>query len=106
MNNNEIIVTLETTEDKKELLVFDFDNKISIDLTSTDQNQLKTFFLNLLKEIEGKNIVLKYNAGERNDLFADVAEKYVTHLKNEISSINGETLTQVELASELEIEGI
>lgn len=85
--NKEIINVNLVTENEKELLVFNFEEKISIDLTSDDANQLRTFFQMLLKNLENKNIELEFEELDRNDLFYDVAKKYVEHLKVEISSI-------------------
>ena len=43
MNNQEITVDL-ITENEKELLVFNFDEKLSLDLTSDNAEDLKKFF--------------------------------------------------------------
>lgn len=86
MNSKEILVVLVSNEGK-EILKFDFEENLIIDLTSDKPEQLKSFFQQLLKNIEQENIVLKFDKGERDDLFAEVAEKYILHLQNEINSI-------------------
>ena len=91
MNNQEITVDLITEKDK-ELLVFNFDEKLSLDLTSDNVNDLKTFFQELLKKIENQNVDIKFNETDRTDLFYDVSKKYVEHLKTEISSIVSQKL--------------
>ena len=78
MNNQEITVDL-ITENEKELLVFNFDEKLSLDLTSDNAEDLKKFFQDLLKKIENQNIDIKFNETDRTDLFYDVAKKYVEH---------------------------
>ena len=86
MNSKRVDVEL-ITNNEKELLVFNFDNKIYLDLTSDDRDKLKEFFQQLLKEVLNQDIDLNFVETERNDLFYDVAKKYVDHLKAEIESI-------------------
>ncbi len=95
MNNQDITVDLVTKNDK-ELLIFNFDEKLSLDLTSDDVNNLKIFFQELLKKIENQNFDLKFNETDRTDLFYDVAKKYVEHLKTEISSIISQKLNMID----------
>lgn len=94
MNKQEITVDL-VTDEGKELLVFNFDEKLVLDLTSDSAEELKDFFQNLLKKIENQSIDIKFNESERNDLFYDVAKKYIEHLKAEISSIVSQRLNEI-----------
>ncbi len=95
MNNQEITVDL-ITKDEKEILVFNFDEALSLDLTSDNVEDLKNFFQDLLKKIENQNIDIKFNETDRTDLFYDVAKKYVEHLKTEISSIVSQKLNIID----------
>lgn len=99
MNKQEIMVDL-ITDGEKELLVFNFDETISLDLTSESPEDLKSFFQKLLKKIENKNVEIKFNETDRKDLFYDVAKKYVEHLKTEISSIVSQKLNIIEIDDE------
>lgn len=95
--NKEMIKVNLVTENEKELLIFNFEEKISLDLTNDDAEQLRNFFQSLLKHIEDKNIELQFEETDRNDLFYDVAKKYVEHLKIEISSIITQKLNMISL---------
>lgn len=99
MNNTEALeITVElVTEDNKELLKFNFEESISIDLASNKSDQLKGFFQSLLKNIENQNITLKFVETDRKDLFYDVAKKYVEHLGSEIASICSQKLNMINL---------
>lgn len=70
--------------------------KLSLDLTSDNVNDLKTFFQELLKKIENQNVDIKFNETDRTDLFYDVSKKYVEHLKTEISSIVSQKLNIID----------
>jgi hypothetical protein len=94
MNKAIIDVELQTIE-SHELLVFNFDKPIHIDLTSSDADELKTFFQELLRNVVNKDVELNFLESDRNDLFYDVAKKYVEHLKTEVSSIVTQKLNEV-----------
>lgn len=88
--SRQIIATLKTIEvtPKKELLEFDFQKPIHIDLTSDDPEQLKQFFSDLLTEYNEDPFSVKYdNSENRNDLFADISEKYILDLDNELKAL-------------------
>lgn len=88
--SRQIIATLKTIEGtpKKELLEFDFQKPIHIDLTSDDPEQLKQFFSDLLTEYNEDPFSVKYdNSENRNDLFADISEKYIHDLDNELKAL-------------------
>ena len=95
MNKNIIDVEL-ITEEEKQLLVFNFDEKIFLDLASDNAEELKDFFQQLLIKILEKNIELNFVEKDRNDLFYDVAKKYVDHLKVEIASIDNQQLNKID----------
>lgn len=95
MNSRQINVEL-ITENNRELLVFNFDKKISLDLTSDDGDALKDFFQQLLKEVINQDIDLNFVETDRSDLFYDVAKKYVEHLKIELSSIISQKLNHID----------
>lgn len=96
MNNTDITVDL-VTKDEKELLVFNFETKIELDLTSDDPNDLKKFFQELLNSTYGKKIILKFNESERQDLFYDVSKKYIDHLNNKLLSISYDEINIVNI---------
>lgn len=101
MNKQEIAVNL-VTQGEKEILFFDFEEKLALDLTSDSSEELKSFFQKLLKKIENRDIEIKFIETERKDLFYDVAKKYVEHLKAEISSIVSQKLNMIDISDEAE----
>lgn len=94
MNKEKIDVEL-ITEGEKQLLVFNFSEKISLDLANEDSKLLKKFFQDLLVNIIDKDVELYFVESDRTDLFYDVAKKYVEHLKNELASIVNQKLNVI-----------
>lgn len=94
--NKQIITVDLVTENEKELLVFNFDEKISLDLTNDNADILKSFFQSLLQKIENQDICLELNKTDRTDLFYDVAKKYIEHLNIEITSIISQKLNIID----------
>lgn len=94
--NKQIITVDLVTENEKELLVFNFDEKISLDLTSDNADILKSFFQSLLQKIENQDICLELKKTDRTDLFYDVAKKYIEHLNIEITSIISQKLNIID----------
>lgn len=100
MNNREITVDFVSDNDEKKL-VFNFDEKISLNLTSDNVDELKAFFTNLLKELVSENFTIKFNEQDiENDLFYDVATKYISHLKVELEGIKKQKLMKIDEISE------
>jgi len=77
-------------KESEAILTFGFEEKMSLSLTSDSQDELKDFFIKLLKKIvDNKDIVYKLNFSDdgQTDLFHDVAEKYIKNLDNELASV-------------------
>ncbi|MCQ2802644.1 MAG: hypothetical protein MJ225_03135 [Bacilli bacterium] len=84
-----IDVTIERKENEA-ILNFGFEEKMSLSLTSDSQDELKDFFIKLLKKIvDDKENIYKLNFSDegQTDLFHDVGDKYIKNLDNELSSI-------------------
>lgn len=73
-------------------LVFNFDNPLKLNLCSDNQQEVKKFFQDLLKIIfeayheSDTEYSLLFN-DEHDDLYHDVAKKYVGVLMNEIQGV-------------------
>lgn len=84
--HKEIDVMIDEIDDKA-FMVFNFEEPIKIDLTSDDQENIKMMFYNILREfINDQEIIFKFNK-EKEDLYSEVAEKYIKHLNTELKSL-------------------
>jgi hypothetical protein len=82
--NREIEVVIKE-ENGKTYIVFNFDNPIEIDITSDDQENIKKVFYAILEKfVENQDISFHFNKN-KEDLFSEVTEKYVSHLNSEIN---------------------
>lgn len=85
MENN-INVTIQRGEEIK--LVFHFATQLVLNLSSDNTKETQAFFLSLLKELVASKTSIKLNLiDEVNDLYHDVAEKYLKNLDVEINKI-------------------
>lgn len=76
--------------DDKDVLVFEFDNSLVVNLNSeTSQNELKNVFSQLLKEMLKFNIKLKLKIAEgyKAGLYIDVCKEYINELNREIKQL-------------------
>lgn len=84
-----INVTIERNENIE--LVFDFKNKLILNLSSDETKDTQKFFLQLLNEIVKLNDTISFTLDdEKEDLFHDVADKYLKNLENEIKKVVSE----------------
>lgn len=84
-----INVTIERNENIE--LVFNFENKLKLNLSSDKTKDTQEFFLQLLNEIVKLNDTITFTLeDEKEDLFHDVADKYLNNLEYEIKKIVGE----------------
>ena len=87
-----IDVTIERDNDSV-VLVFNFEKAIKMNLTSENQEEIKSFFQKLLAKIFDdfvsfqKEYYLNLKDEDEKDLFHDVSAKYVSNLNTEIQSI-------------------
>lgn len=82
-------INVEIIREEEVKLVFNFETKLELNLSETDQSVFKSFFTSLLKQIisdKDNKIVLKLE-DENDDLFNAVSKKYIANLQNEINSI-------------------
>lgn len=84
-----INVTIERNENIE--LVFDFKSKLKLNLSSDETKDTQKFFLQLLNEIVKLNDTISFTLDdEKEDLFHDVADKYLKNLEYEIKKIVSE----------------
>lgn len=85
MENN-ITVTIQREEEIK--LIFHFATQLVLNLSSDNTKETQAFFLSLLKELVESKTSIKLNLNDEvNDLYHDVAEKYLKNLDVEINKI-------------------
>lgn len=86
MNQDNIIYVELKKEDESDVLEFQFENPVKINLNSTDNKDLKEMFEVLLKELINKKFVLKLKIQEnyKTDLYKDVCNEYIKALNDEI----------------------
>ena len=74
-------------------LLFQFEDPLCLNLSSENENEIKTFFNSLLKKMysdyksENKIEYVFRLDDETEDLFHDVSNKYIFNLNNEMKSI-------------------
>lgn len=85
----EINVTIERKENIE--LIFNFESKLKLNLSSDNTQDTQSFFLGLLNEIVRLNDSITFTLeDEKDDLFHDVANKYLNNLENEIKKVVNE----------------
>ena len=88
MSTKEIEAKL-TFLNNKYYLVFSLEKPVYLDLYSDETNQVKSLFIELMKELIKNDISLKYVEdtsilNEKNQLIRDVASEYVEQLNHDI----------------------
>lgn len=84
-----INVTIERNENIE--LVFNFENKLKLNLSSDKTRDTQEFFLQLLNEIVKLDDIITFTLeDEKEDLFHDVADKYLNNLEYEIKKVVSE----------------
>lgn len=82
-------VTIERNETIE--LVFGFENELKLNLSSDKTKDTQKFFLQLLNEIVKLNETVAFILDdEKEDLFHDVADKYLKNLEYEIKKVVSE----------------
>lgn len=82
----EIKVSIERGDEIK--IVFEFSNKLILNLSSDKTADTQNFFLALLDEIIKNPNEIKFNFEDvKEDLYHDIAEKYLNNLETEIKQI-------------------
>lgn len=91
MNQEEKLIKVYLEErEKKDYLVFDFDEKKAVCLNSEQsQNELKAVFTVLLSELINHSITLEFEnrPDYRAGLYIDVYKEYVKDLNREIENV-------------------
>lgn len=89
--NKEIDVNV-LTEDKKTYIVFNFENAIKLEITSDNSEDIKKVFYEILRYIiEHESIIFKFKKNN-DDLYNDIAEKYINDLNNELIALKNDFL--------------
>lgn len=82
----QIEVTIE--RDDKIYLVFAFENPIRLNLSSDKTEDTQKFFLDLLQELIRRKSGITFTLEDpKEDLYHDVAQKYLENLEQEIKKI-------------------
>ncbi len=82
----QIKVTIE--RDDNIYLVFTFENSIRLNLSSDKTEDTQKFFLDLLQELIRRKSVITFTLEDsKEDLYHDVAKKYLENLEQEIKKI-------------------
>ena len=86
MNQDNIINVELKKEEDVDILEFQFDNPVKINLNSSNNKDLKEMFEILLKELIKKKFELKLNVQEnyKTELYKDVCNEYINALNDEI----------------------
>lgn len=86
MNQDNIINVELKKEEDVDILEFQFDNPVKINLNSSNNKDLKEMFEILLKELIKKKFVLELNVQDnyKTELYKDVCNEYIYALNEEI----------------------
>lgn len=86
MNQDNIINVELKKEEDVDILEFQFDNPVKINLNSSNNKDLKEMFEILLKELIKKKFALKLNVQNnyKTELYKDVCNEYINSLNEEI----------------------
>ncbi|MEI3395748.1 MAG: hypothetical protein V8R82_08740 [Clostridia bacterium] len=86
MNQDNIINVELKKENEVDILEFQFDNPVKINLNNSNNKDLKEMFEVLLKELIKKKFTLKLNvpSNYKTGLYIDVCNEYINALNEEI----------------------
>lgn len=86
MNQDNIINVELKKEEDVDILEFQFDNPVKINLNSSNNKDLKEMFEILLKELIKKKFALELNVQDnyKTELYKDVCNEYINALNEEI----------------------
>ena len=85
--NSEIRIIVELiNEDENYFLNFNFNEPIKLSLTSSDSEDVKTFFVELMNALIVEKFVLDFDSNA-NDIYSNIGRAYIAHLNIEIDSI-------------------
>lgn len=86
MNQDNIINVELKKEEDVDILEFQFDNPVKINLNSSNNKDLKEMFEIFLKELIKKKFALKLNVQDnyKTELYKDVCNEYINALNEEI----------------------
>ena len=74
-------------ENEKVYLSFNFDTPIKIEFTSSDSEEIKNVFIEILNYIlEEEDVIFKFDKKDE-DLFNEIADKYISELNNELKTL-------------------
>lgn len=84
--NQDNIINVELKKEDIDILEFQFDNPVKINLNSSNNKDLKEMFEILLKELIKKKFVLKLKIQDnyKIELYKDVCNEYINALNEEI----------------------
>lgn len=84
---NNVIEVIIKEESDNAYMVFNFENPITIQITSDDQESIKTMFYRILEKVADNQQISFEFKKEKDDLYSEVVEKYVAHLNSEVKSL-------------------
>ena len=87
MNQDNVIKVELKKEDEVDILEFQFDNPVKINLNNSNNNDLKEMFEVILKELIKKkfNLQLEVQENYKTVLYEDVCTEYINALSEEIT---------------------
>lgn len=101
MDEKELKVVLDSVNDHIKLIFKPDNGEVSIDLESDNSDEIKSAFLEIIKEIENNPVKLNYTIGEnfdesKNKLFKDAVDEYIEQLQKEIDELeNDQNLKEI-----------
>ena len=101
MDKKELKVVLDSVNDHIKLIFKLGSGEVSIDLESDNSDEIKSAFLEIIKEIENNPVKLNYTIGEnfdesKNKLFKDAVDEYIEQLQKEIDELeNDQNLKEI-----------
>lgn len=85
--NQDNVINVELKKEKEfDILEFQFENPVKINLNSSNNKEIKEMFEMLLKELIKKKFILELKIQEnyKTDLYKDVCTEYIKALNEEI----------------------
>lgn len=84
--NKEIKVNI-LEENDNVYLNFQFDEPVKINITSDDQENIKSMFQKILEYFINDNDISFIFNKEKDDLYSETAQKYIEHLNSELKTL-------------------